>query len=133
KRTRRVAKNSVTDLRVNIVSLSLFVSLSRFLRQRRSQFGDSAARSQSERRRRVHPQQPGFTRPRVLPAMRRGAFEVETVAAFQMVLFVGEGDLQFSAQDEQELLAFVGIRFTAAGARLDAEQVRFHDGVAPGK
>ena len=66
--------------------------------------------------------------------MWRGAFEIETVAGTKTVVaLVLEPDFEFAPQHVQKLFAFVGISFAASSSRLDAEQMRFHRGVAPGE
>src|SRR4029077_8521846 len=80
----------------------------------------------SECRRSVDPQQPGLAAAGIFPVMRRGAFKIKAVAALQMVLLAVKGDLQFSAEHEEELLAFVGVGLAAAGLGGDAEQMRLH-------
>src|SRR5712692_4627371 len=65
--------------------------------------------------------------------MRRGALEIKAVAALQMVLLVVESDLQFAAQHEEELLAFVCVGLATASLGRDAEQVRLHYFVTPGE
>lgn len=66
--------------------------------------------------------------------MGRGAFEIEAIARLETVVaLIVEPDLKFTAQDVQEFLAFMSIRFAAAAAWFDAEKVRFHSGVAPGQ
>src|SRR5208282_2287853 len=87
----------------------------------------------SECRRRVDPQQPGLAAAGVFPVMRRGTLKIKAVTALQMVLLAGKSDVQFAAQHEQELLAFVGVGLAAAGLGRDAEQVRLHYLVAPGE
>jgi hypothetical protein len=92
------------------------------------------ARQNSERGRGVDPQNPGFGTPGVFPAMGPGTFEIEAIAGLKTVMaLILEPDLKFTAQDVEEFLAFMGIRFTAAPAGFDAKKVRFHGGVAPGK
>src|SRR6267142_6964727 len=82
--------------------------------------------------RRVDPQQPRFSFAGVAPAMRGGALEVQTVAGLETVVFVSvEPDFEFTAKDVQKLLALVRVRFSAAAAGLDAEEVRLHGGIAP--
>ncbi len=49
-----------------------------------------------------------------------------------MTLLV-QPDFKFTAQDVEKFLAFMGVRFAAAAARFDAEEVRFHGGVAQGE
>ena|ERR1700682_2036253 len=44
-----------------------------------------------------------------------------------------EPDVKLPAKDMQKFLAFVGVRFAAAAARLDAKEMRLHCGVAPGE
>jgi len=66
--------------------------------------------------------------------MRRGAFEIEAVARLQAMMFVVvQPDFKFAAQDVEKFFAFVGIGLAAAAARLDAEEMRLHRGVAPGE
>ena len=42
-------------------------------------------------------------------------------------------DLEFAAQDVEEFFALVRVGFAAATAGFDAEEMRFHGGVAPGE
>ena len=66
--------------------------------------------------------------------MRRGAFEIQAVAGLEQVMtLIVEPNLKFSAHDVQKFLAFMGIRFAASPAGLDAKEMRFHGGVAPGE
>ena len=44
-----------------------------------------------------------------------------------------EPNFEFAAKNVEEFFAFMGVRFTAAAARFDTEEVRLHDGVAPGE
>ena len=65
--------------------------------------------------------------------MRSRAFEIETVAWFQaVVLLAVQPDFKIAAEDVQEFLALVRIGFAAATAWFDAEEMRFHRGIAPG-
>src|ERR1043166_1071002 len=77
--------------------------------------------SQSECRRSVDPQHPGFTAPGILPMMWGGALKIKTVAALQRILLAGERNFQLSAQQKQEFFSFVRIRFAAARLRRDPE------------
>src|ERR1700674_36426 len=79
----------------------------------------------------VYPQYPGFRAAGVEPTMRRCAFKIETVARLEPVLHFRHRNMQFSPQDEQKLFAVVGVGFTAAGARGNTKQMRFHHGVPP--
>src|SRR5271170_2476464 len=66
--------------------------------------------------------------------MRCGALEIEAVAGLEAVMtLLVQPDFEFTAQDMEKFLAFMGIGFAAAAAGFDAEEVRFHGGVAPGK
>ena len=66
--------------------------------------------------------------------MRSRAFEIETVAWFQaVVLFAVQPDFKLAAKDMQKFLALVRIGFAAAAAGFDAEEMRFHRGIAPGE
>jgi len=66
--------------------------------------------------------------------MRCGAFEIQTVAGLELVVaLIVKPDLEFAAENMKEFFAIVGIRFTAAATGLDAEEVRLHGSVAPGK
>src|SRR5882724_8872663 len=88
----------------------------------------------SERWRRVDPEQPGFRRARIAPAVRRGAFEIEAVARFELiVLFVANPDFKSAAKDVKEFFAFVRVGLAAAAAGLDAKEMRLHGFIAPGK
>ncbi len=49
-----------------------------------------------------------------------------------MALIV-QPDFKFAAEDVEKLLAFMGVRFAAAAAGFDAEEMRFHGSVAPGE
>src|SRR5579864_3186527 len=84
-----------------------------------------------KRRRRVHPQHPGFGLTGIGPGVRGGAFKIETVARLQQIVFAVERDFELTAQNEKELLAFVRVGVAAAGLGSDAKQVRLHDRVAP--
>src|SRR6185437_7297922 len=86
-----------------------------------------------ERRRRIYPKHPGFRLAGIGPGVRGSALKIEAVAGLEQVVFAVESDFEFAAQHVEKLFAFVGIRVAAAGAGGDAEQVRFHDGVAPGQ
>src|ERR1035438_3846798 len=86
-----------------------------------------------KRRRSVDPQEPGLATAGIFPVMRRGAFKIKAVAALQMVLLASQRDLQFSAEHEQELLAFVGVGLTAARFWFDSKKMRLHYFVAPGE
>src|ERR1700739_4722616 len=82
----------------------------------------------------VDPEQPGFSSSGIAPAMWRGALEIETVAGLHTVVFIRvQPDFEFAAKDMQKFLAFVGIGFAAAAARLHAKQMWLHGGVAPGQ
>src|SRR5215813_7397382 len=86
----------------------------------------------SESRRRVDPQDPRLLATGVLPAMGRGAFEVEAVPGLQAVVFsVIQPDFKSSAEHMQKLFAVVRIGFAAATARFNAKEMRFHRCVAP--
>src|SRR5256885_6014683 len=88
----------------------------------------------SKRWRRVDPEQPGFRRARIAPAVRRGAFEIEAVARFELiVLFVANPDFKSAANDVKEFFAFVRVGLAAAAAGLDAKEMRLHGFIAPGK
>src|SRR5438132_12966916 len=51
-----------------------------------------------------------------------------------MIMLLGvEPDLKISAQDVQEFLSFVRVGFAAAATGFDAEKMRFHRRVSPGK
>ena len=64
--------------------------------------------------------------------MRRGTFEIEAVTGFELeVPLILQPDFEVAAKDMEELLAFMGVRFAAATAGFDAEEMRFHGGVAP--
>src|SRR6266850_2154674 len=66
--------------------------------------------------------------------MRSRAFEIETVAGFQaIVLLAVQPDFKLTAKDMQKFFALVRIGFAAAAAGLDAEEMRFHRGIAPGE
>src|SRR5712672_2125255 len=66
--------------------------------------------------------------------MRRGALEIKTIPGLKaVVLRVTQPNFEFAAENVQEFFAFVRIRFTTAAARLYAEQMRLHRGVAPCK
>src|ERR1700747_1387320 len=83
---------------------------------------------------RVDPEQPGFGFSWIAPAMRCGALEIEAVAGLHTVVFIRvQPNFKFAAEDVQKFLAFVGIGFAAAAARLDTKQMRLHGGVAPGE
>ena len=80
-----------------------------------------------ERRRRIHPQHPGFRSPRVQPAMRRRALKIKTVSGPAAGTLLPPREIaQFSAQHVEKLLAFMGVGFAAA--RLAA---RCETGAAP--
>src|SRR5579885_1752051 len=85
-----------------------------------------------ECRRRVDPKHPRLPPAGIPPAVRRRAFEIQAVAAFQPVMlrFV-QPDFEFAAQHVQKLLAFVRIGFSAAAPRLHAKQVRLHRRASP--
>src|SRR5450432_1064666 len=66
--------------------------------------------------------------------MRRGAFEIQTVANLEAVVFGStQPNFKFAAEHVEELLAVMRVRLAASTPRPDAEQVRFHHGVAPGE
>src|SRR6266481_8637961 len=66
--------------------------------------------------------------------MRSRAFEIETVAGFQaVVLLAVQPDFKFTTKDVQKFFALVRIGFAAATAGFDAEEMRFHRRIAPGK
>ena len=66
--------------------------------------------------------------------MRGGAFEIETVTGLELVvLVVADPDFKCAANHVEKFLAFVRVRFAAAAARLDAEEMGLHDFVAPGE
>src|SRR6516164_7316359 len=82
----------------------------------------------------VDPQHPRFFASGIPPAMRRGAFKIQTVAGLQPVMFsFVKPDFKISAKHVQKFLPFVRVGFAAAAAGLDAEEVRFHCRVAPGQ
>src|SRR5580698_2692982 len=86
----------------------------------------------SERRRRIHPQQPCLGTAGVPPTMRRRAFEIEAVAWLKAVmLFAVEPNLKFAAKNVQELFAFMRVRFAAAAAWFDAKKMRLHSRLSP--
>src|SRR5208283_1444910 len=88
----------------------------------------------SESRRRIYPDYPGFGAPRVLPTVGRGTLKIEAVAGFENVMFLlVQPDFEFTAQDVEKLLALMSVGFAAAPAGFDAEEVRLHGGVAPGE
>ena len=70
-------------------------------------------------------------RPGILPAMRRRAFEIKTVARLQAIFLAIQRDLQIPAQYVNELFAFMSVGISAARFRRDAKQMRLHDRVAP--
>src|SRR5690348_7370094 len=91
-------------------------------------------RQLSERRRRIHPQQPGFGTPGIPPTMRSRAFKIETVSGFEPVMLISaQPNFKFAAENVQEFLAFVGIGFAAAAAGFDSKQMRLHRRLAPGQ
>src|SRR5512135_1067735 len=57
-----------------------------------------------ERRRRIYPKHPGFRLAGIGPAVRGRAFEIEAVPGLEQVVFAIEGDSEFAAQHEKELL-----------------------------
>src|SRR5512146_2784277 len=61
-----------------------------------------------ERRRRIHPQHPGFGLAGIGPGVRRCAFKIETVAGFEQILLAVERDLELAAQHIKKFLALVG-------------------------
>src|ERR1700733_3571802 len=62
----------------------------------------------SERRRRIHPQQPGLGTAGIPPAMRRRAFEIEAIAWLEAVMFFAvEPNFKFTAKNVQELFTFM--------------------------
>jgi len=66
--------------------------------------------------------------------MRRGTFEIEAVAGLQTVMFLAvQPDFKVAAEHVEKFLAFVGVGFAAAAAGFDAEKMRFHHGISPGK
>src|SRR5215467_2991931 len=66
--------------------------------------------------------------------MRRGTLEVQAVAGLEEIAFIlVQPDFEPTAQDVKKLFAFVGVGLAAIATRLDAEQMRFHGGVAPGQ
>jgi len=66
--------------------------------------------------------------------MRSGAFEIEAVAGFQKIMFLAvQPNFKIAAKDMQEFLSLMRIGFAAAPARFDAEKMRFHSRIAPGK
>src|SRR6266849_2836713 len=66
--------------------------------------------------------------------MRSRAFEIKTVAGFQVVVLLAvQPDFKITAKDVQEFFALVRIGFAAAAAGFDAEEMRFHRRIAPGK
>ncbi len=66
--------------------------------------------------------------------MRSRAFEIEAVAGFQVVVLLAvQPDFKITTKDVQEFFALVRIGFAAAAAGFDAEEVRFHRRIAPGK
>src|SRR5581483_7325188 len=112
----------------------VIVELRRFMFGSPLSFFKRHAQSGFKTWRRVNPEQPCFRFSRISPAMRRGAFEIEAVARLQAMMFVVvQPDFKFAAQDVEKFFAFVGIGLAAAAARLDAEEMRLHRGVAPGE
>src|SRR6266542_1239829 len=87
----------------------------------------------SKCRRRVHPQNQRLDTPRISPFVRYGAFKVKTVTGFELILLSPKRDFHYALQHVEKLLANVGVRFATAGIGRDAEQMRFHNRVAPGK
>jgi len=66
--------------------------------------------------------------------VRRGAFEVEAVARFELiVLFVANPDFKSAANDVKEFFAFVRVGLAAAAAGLNAKEMRLHGFIAPGE
>jgi len=66
--------------------------------------------------------------------MRSGTFEIETVARLEFVVaLILQPDFEFAAKNVEEFFAFVGVGLAAAAARLDAEEMGFHGGIAPGQ
>ena len=64
--------------------------------------------------------------------MWRGAFEIEAVTGLELVvLVVADPDFKCPANDVKKFLAFMCVRFAAAAAGLDAEEMRLHHFVAP--
>src|SRR5450432_1981681 len=60
-----------------------------------------------KRRGRVHPQDPGFTTPRVFPAVRHGAFKIQAVPGFQQIALARiQRNLKFAAQYMKKFLTF---------------------------
>src|SRR5256885_9613669 len=57
----------------------------------------------------IYPQQPSFAAPRILPAMRRGTLEIETIPCFETIFFFFELNVQLTAQYVKKLFAFVSI------------------------
>ena len=66
--------------------------------------------------------------------MRRGTFEIEAIAGIEfIVLIAAKPNFKFSPNDVKKLFTFMSVRFSAATAGLDAEQMRLHGLVAPGQ
>lgn len=66
--------------------------------------------------------------------MVRAAFEVEAITFFEPVAFSAfEFDFEGAFQNIEKLFAFMGVGFAATCMRRDAEEVRLHHGIAPGK
>src|SRR3981189_1142771 len=83
---------------------------------------------------RVDPYQPRFLPSGVFPPVRSRTFKVEAVARFQMVMFFAvQRNVELPPKDVQEFLAFVRVGFAAAPTGFDAEKVRLHHRVSPGK
>src|SRR5919109_2588611 len=88
----------------------------------------------SKRGRRVDPQHPGFSAPRILPAMRNRAFKIKTVAGFQPIMFAFiQPDFKISPQHMQKFLSLVRVGFATASAGFHTKKVRFHRRVSPGE
>ena len=82
----------------------------------------------------VYPQHPRFPPPGIFPAMWRGTFKIQTVAGLKLVMVLAvQPDMKLAAEYMKKFFAFVRIRFAATATRLDPEEVRLHDGLAPGE
>src|SRR5438094_9648638 len=63
----------------------------------------------SKRRRSIHPPHPRLRIPRIAPAMRGRALEIETIATLEPELLIMQRDLQLAAHNVQKLLTFVSV------------------------
>src|SRR5689334_3668513 len=92
-RPKSITKTKASKTFRNVITMR---SQTDFLTAPSCQLQYVSGRQPSERRRRIHPQQPGFGTPGIPPTMRSRAFKIETVSGFEPVMLIAaQPDFKF--------------------------------------